>query len=187
MIPLLIRLRERSQVRTKCHEVTWKEINWRWTWDKEVAVMNWKQMIHSNDAWTDNQRSGCAKDGAVQSKATVAWVHEMGKQGEPVEKQDHSDSGPTFTDPLSNCMKIHRDKLPPKKDDWEERQVQNNKGMDERGLKNEEIMRHGIFPLSGYASSGLMVFFPSYPDSWQTELVLGTAKPELPMDYWEFQ
>lgn len=27
MIPLLLRLRERSQVRTKCHEITWKEIN----------------------------------------------------------------------------------------------------------------------------------------------------------------
>lgn len=44
-------------------------------------------------------------------------------------------------------------------------------------------MKHGIFPLSVYwGSSNLIVFFPSYPDSW-----FGTAKPELPVDYWEFQ
>lgn len=47
-------------------------------------------------------------------------------------------------------------------------------------------MEHGIFPVSGYASSDLIVFFPIYPDSWQRAGV-GTAKPELPLDYWEFQ
>lgn len=34
----------------------------------------------------------------------------MGKQAKPVGKRDDSYGGPTFSDPPSNCMKIHRDK-----------------------------------------------------------------------------
>lgn len=59
-----------------------------------------------------------AKDGAVQPKATVAWLREMGKQAKPAGKRDHSYRGPTFSAPPSNCMKIHRDyKRSPNKDD----------------------------------------------------------------------
>lgn len=90
-------------------------------------------MIHSNDTWTDNQRRGCAKDGAVQPKATVGGSMRWENKQKPVGKPDESYRAPTFSDPPSNGMNVHRDnKLSPNKDDWEERKLRKNKDVEKR-------------------------------------------------------
>lgn len=134
-----------------------------------------------------NRRKWWVKDGAVQWKSTVAWIHEMGKQAKPVGKWDRSYRGSHF---LWSTSKLHEN--PPWRQTVQIRMIKRGKTsrktkMNKRCLKMKDNHETWHLPSKWLCFFRLDCLLPHLSWFLTDGAGVGTAKPELPLDYWEFQ